>query len=1125
MQAIADDHENTAAWLGLVQVQHAQGHDREALRSVVNMPPAAYASAIGDPAFAPTVASIYASQKMFDEAQQVLQKAIAGQSDGGHQPSPGLQMQLASLYVERGSPQLAYPVYQQLVRDNPDRADAWAGLVSTLHATGHDKDAADQIKTIPTPVRALLETNAVYLETMASVYQALGRSREAAPYLNRVEQDYAAESKAPPADVEIQNAWALYNGMEDADLYRQLIDLGGRTDLTPDQRKTVQTIWTNWAVRRANQATAAGNQRRALAILNAAAKAFSDNPAAIKALAPGYTEAGEPHQAVLIYRAQSMSSASVADYQAAVAAALADGDSKDAEAWLRYALKAYPSDPQILMLGARFEQTRGDTARAIDYYHASLKAMPPGANPPAESGHPAASSPTDLPASNQPQDLVILLSPDSPDVPPAAPVPTAPRDPNPSSDNSPVSPYGASRALPSSPSPAETYSPYIAYIPPTPAASPATGPDHGVTGRSVLPVQLGDTTPPPMQQQTDMTDVLPTQRYAPSARVNEAARAEPEAAVARAARIRQLQQDAAAHTGTNHPPNDGAVTAVTFNADYTTTQLAQNQGGPQVPRPATEPAGQFGNIPNTGAQQYPQPRTPPAPTQPATITRSRPAVKTVTPATIITPIAATPTQAAPTPTEPTPVPLPQPAPPVATAPAPNPNSIYPPLETTYPLARPPTDAELQARNLPALGGLFAAQAPIPRSPRRQAESELASLEGAYSGWVGVTGIGRYRAGTVGLDRLYDDETPIEASAVIGRTARLTAVALPAFLDSGQLNPAGFTSSHVPYLGTLPANTAIAPAQQYSYGVGGELQLTTKDLGLAAGYTPYNFLVHNLTGRFHFGTFHDHLFLFGTRDPVKDTQLSYAGLRDPGAASPRPKWGGVIATTGGFRLSLGSSRANFYFSGSGGVLTGRHVLSNTMFQGATGARFRIANWPGYGSLTLGYTVAGMHYQHNEVGLSYGEGGYFSPGSYVLAAVPVTFNGRYRTNFHYVIAGGLGVQTFVQEEAPFYPLDPALQSNFQPSNGVPCTAAQTPSYNCGQYPRQDSTLFNYSINAEAAYRFADHWYGGGYLSANNTSNYDTASAGFFFRYVFSAQHSDEGFPAGLFHLQGLRPLQIP
>jgi len=62
-----------------------------------------------------------------------------------------------------------------------------------------------------------------------------------------------------------------------------------------------------------------------------------------------------------------------------------------------------------------------------------------------------------------------------------------------------------------------------------------------------------------------------------------------------------------------------------------------------------------------------------------------------------------------------------------------------------------------------------------------------------------------------------------------------------------LNTSSFTGSKVPYLGTMPANSANPPAQQFSSGVGGELQLTTRNLGLAAGYTPSNFLIQNITG--------------------------------------------------------------------------------------------------------------------------------------------------------------------------------------------------------------------------------------------------------------------------------------
>ena len=51
-----------------------------------------------------------------------------------------------------------------------------------------------------------------------------------------------------------------------------------------------------------------------------------------------------------------------------------------AEAWLRLALARFPNDPQILAEAARFEQARGNTARAADFWRASLAAMPPGAS-------------------------------------------------------------------------------------------------------------------------------------------------------------------------------------------------------------------------------------------------------------------------------------------------------------------------------------------------------------------------------------------------------------------------------------------------------------------------------------------------------------------------------------------------------------------------------------------------------------------------------------------------------------------------------------------------------------------------------------------------------------------------
>ena len=482
---------------------------------------------------------------------------------------------------------------------------------------------------------------------------------------------------------------------------------------------------------------------------------------------------------------------------------------------------------------------------------------------------------------------------------------------------------------------------------------------------------------------------------------------------------------------------------------------------------------------------------------------------------------APPADSTPTPAEPAPV---------ALAPSTSSSSVVPTSVQPLPSNTAPTEAELLARNIPQPHHDYEPSVPAPLTPRQIAESGLASLEGSYSGWAGVTGIGHYRSGTPGLDRLSYIESPTEASTVIGHTARVTAVAIPVFLNSGTLNPSSFSSGDIPYLGTMAANSANAPAQQIVNGVGGELQLASKYLDLAAGYTPYDFIIQNVTGHLNLRLYKGHVTLFGDRSPVKDTQLSYAGLRDPGTITPTyqgTSWGGVVASTAGARIDLGSGGSGFYLSVDGGDLHGYHVQNNTKYEGSTGAYLRVKNWPEIGSITVGGGLFGMHYQRNEIGLTYGQGGYFSPDSFFLASVPVTFNGAYRSNFHYTASGAFGVQSFQQDWANFYPLDPALQSSFVATSGGSCSAAQLAAHSnsCGEYSSSASTSLNYSLNSEVSYRFGDHWYLGGFVAANNSSNYNAVSGGFFFRVTLHKQHASDGYPTGLFPTEGIRPLRVP
>ena len=1126
-QIIAGDAGNIAAWQGLVEVLHESGNDQEALATIDGMPPANKTAAVREPAFEATVAAIYQSQKKLDQAQELLQAAVTQETSAGRAPSLAIEVQLADLYIERGSPQPALAIYKHLSTEYPDRVEVWAGLLSAMHLNGQDKEAMAQLDSVPSAVRPRLENNPRYLQAMASIYGALGRSREATAFLGRMEQGLVAQHTSVPADVDIQNAWLLYSGMDDIGLYRQLMSLGGRTDLTNVQRWTVQSIWTNWALRRAGQAAAAGNSPRALAILKAAVQMFPDNPAIVKELARTYAQAGDPQQAVAIYKKQNMSSASAPEYATAIAAAMSADDNKDAEMWLHYGIAKYPSDPQILLLGAKFEQARGDTEQAMRYYRQSLAAMPPP-RPPATPGL-SAVSPTSLPSQSQEQELSVLLAPGNTDLTPvgetqssfyqapqlaydAGVVPPYMTNPanagntsaaGPISQPAPVvvdlpsSTVASDAPTPSNPSPTqaaptvESSAAAPAYVAPTRPTPPVT-----TTGNGTVPVtvQLGNNTPPPVQTVTEKTDVLPTAKYVPNTRKTTTAAADPNLAAAQADRIRRQQAEAAAsRAGQSHPAPEGSIST---NA--------------QVSQPSSQPVDRSPGVPDTGAQQYPQPRTQPA----SGTTRNRPTpippAPPVDQVTVVPPVVAASV-------------VPQPMSPVAPV-STTPPDVGPPVP--YPVVPPPTDAELAARSTPSMRAYIPSQAPM--TPRQQAETALASLEGSYSGWFGVTGIGRYRAGTAGLDRLNDIESPVEFSATVGRLLRFTAVARPVFLNSGVLGTSSLPTNYVPFLGTLAANTATPPAQQSSNGIGGEAQMTSRAFDLAVGYTPYQFLVHNVTGRLRWRPFDSHLTLYGDRDSVKDTQLSYAGLRDPGVSvATGPIWGGVIATTGGARLDFGNSTSGsgFYISGNGGILKGRHVLDNTRFGGEAGAYFRVGNWPGHGSLTVGGWFSGLHYTHNEVGLTSGQGGYFSPNSYFLAAMPVTFIGSRKSKLNYSATGTLGVQHFRQEVAPFYPLDPTLQSSFLPPAGVTCTTSQAASYNCGKYPLIVTTAFSYAIDAEVSYRVGNRFYAGAFAFGDNSNNFNSFSGGFFLRYTFRNQVPSEGRPTGLFPVRGFRPIQVP
>ncbi len=273
-------------------------------------------------------------------------------------------------------------------------SDAWKGLVFSLMAANRNAEALGELNKIPADPRRLLESDIEWVQAIASLYVAVGDEPHANAYVHRVETFYLLHRAAVPAALEIQHAWLLYNLHSDATLYPVLTALDARTDLTADQRQQIQTLWANWAVRRANQDLAAGQPSHAIQILEAAAASYPANLDIRFALAGAYARIGHSQDALALYKSLPMNQAASGDFQGAIWSAISARDMAQAEIWLRAALDRFPSDPNVLSLAARFEQARGNKQRAAQFWRAAIAAAPAGSsinNPGDNTAYPASS--------------------------------------------------------------------------------------------------------------------------------------------------------------------------------------------------------------------------------------------------------------------------------------------------------------------------------------------------------------------------------------------------------------------------------------------------------------------------------------------------------------------------------------------------------------------------------------------------------------------------------------------------------------------------------------------------------------------------------------------------------------
>jgi tetratricopeptide (TPR) repeat protein len=1064
-------------------------------------------------------------------------------------------------------------------------SDAWKGLIFSLAAGKRNDEALAELAKVPLDVRRQLESDIEFVQGIASLYVAVGDVQRGMAYLNRVEDFYLQHRTSAPAGLEVQHAWLLYNLQDDSGLYPVLSRLDARTDLTAAQRQDVETLWANWAVRRANTAMTSGNLLRGVLILQAASQDYPDNMGVRRAVAGAYARVGRATDALALFKTIPMDDASSGDYQGAISAALSATEMAQAEAWLRQALGKYPNDPAILGLAARFEQARGNNERATDYWRAAIAAMPPGS---AIRGlESAAAFPPGTYKPPMAGDTKRLLDPRIDPAPATVPLPSYPK----TLKTTPPSDY----SVPQTTVPQQQWAQPPSSSPLPPPMSGTSNPQARYSGPSYVP----QTSRQPISQAGPiLIEQRATQEATYSSAVNRTQKKKKSAGgggqqsymgrmnlPADEQNIETTGQDVPAAptpgvqaapvwtprlpplndrqtTGlriTSQPMGTLAAEALAQFADQTDSQLTQ--GSATILRASQYPAqnartnpdttgshsatGQFADVQYTPSAQEAATGAYSAPRQDSTTTQQAPLpqpVEQAKPAPLPEPPAkvktsrkarrrASQTLGSTTAIEQTPQTVENPAPlpePQQTVSTPQYGDALTQEVQAPATGAGLTDEELRQRNLPPLRGPWVRiqRDARPIGPREEAERQLQAIESGYSSWIGGSGVLNYRSGSLGFDHLSAMEAPFEVSIAGGYHARLTIVAKPVFLDSGQADgtaqvtvlestTSGTKLVTIPQpIGTLVTSDTTPPAQQNAVGLGGEVQLAFPHLAIAAGSTPAGFLVQTFTGRLLWKPGNGPFTFSFNRDSVKDSQLSYAGLRDPAGNSLGTLgqiWGGVVANMGNAQFAKGDAQSGFYVSAGGQYLTGYNVENNTRIEGAGGAYWRVMTQPEYGSLNIGVNFFAMHYDKNEDAFTHGMGGYFSPQGYFLANVPFTWTGHYDTRWHYVVAGGLGVQAFQENQTKLWPL-------------VDDTAEETAENN-PLLPDKTSVGSNYDLHGQIAYQISPHWFAGGSFGANNTRDYSSVSAGFFIRYMFREQPSTATTPTGLFPSDGLRPFTVP
>lgn len=170
------------------------------------------------------------------------------------------------------------------------------------------------------------------------------------------------------------------------------------------------------------------------------------------------------------------------------------------------------------------------------------------------------------------------------------------------------------------------------------------------------------------------------------------------------------------------------------------------------------------------------------------------------------------------------------------------------------------------------------------------------------------------------------------------------------------------------------------------------------------------------------------------EPVRDSILSYVGLRDPASGQ---SWGRVLRYGFGAEGYAGlAALPGWNLGGSVALetLRGHHVEDNAHGSLSLGLN-RDLPVPGMRFFSLGPGLGYERYAHNLSNFTWGQGGYFSPRDFTSAGLNLLFQTEDGRRFIARGQAGMGWQSVTQAASPCFPLTPPVAggacADFAPS----------------------------------------------------------------------------------------------